>query len=198
MKTMPAARSRTNRPRSAGSFVHGAQAEFGAVGQLDRGVDVRDTVERGHRAEHLLTVYAHVRGDAGQHRRRIVEPGPFGRGPAAQNLGALGHSVGHQVLDVFPLLFRGERADVGSVRHRVADDLGRHLLGEQPGELVVDRLVGDETLGRDAGLAVVQAARHGGNLRGPAYVGGGHDHERVAAAQFQYHLLDLAARDGGH
>ena len=146
----------------------GAEPELRAVGELDRRVDVRDAVEGGHRTEHLLAVHAHLRGDAGQHGRRVVEAGSLGRGAAAERPGSLGHRVGDEVLDVFALLLGGERADVGAVQHRVADGLGRHLFGEQALELVVDRVVHDEALGVDAGLAVVQQARGGAGFGGPA------------------------------
>jgi hypothetical protein len=60
------------------------------------------------------------------------------------------------VLDVLALRLGGQRAHVGPLGHRVAHGLGRHLLGEQPLELLVDRVVHDAALGRDAALTVVQ------------------------------------------
>ena len=73
------------------------------------------------------------------------------------------------------------------------------VLGEQPLELVVDRLVDDEALGCDAGLAVVQAARDRGDLSRPGQVGGRHDHERVttpsSSTTFLISLPAMAATD---
>ena len=65
-------------------------------------------------------------------------------------------------------------------------------------EIGGDALVHDETLGGDAGLAVVDGAGLGGHLGGTVEIGAGHDDERVAAAQFENGLLDLPARCGRH
>src|SRR6266851_8737824 len=62
-----------------------AEPELRAVGELYRRVDTRDPVEGGHRAEDLLTMHAHVGGNAGQHGRRVVEAGTIGYGAPAQH-----------------------------------------------------------------------------------------------------------------
>jgi hypothetical protein len=108
-------------------------------------------------------MHPHLGCYPGQHGRRVVERGSFGRGTAAQYPGALGHRVRHKVLDVVALL-GSERPGIGCVQHRIAEVVARHLSGEQALELVVYRVVDDETLGREARLAVTQAARYGGDL----------------------------------
>gem|GEM_PF-4445429 len=64
-------------------------------------------------------------------------------------------------------------------------------------KLVVDVLVDEEALGRDAALAVVDAARLDGMGDGFVEVGGGEDDEGVGAAEFEHGLLDEPSGLGG-
>jgi hypothetical protein len=60
-------------------------------------------------------------------------------------------------------------------------------------ELGRDMLMHDESLRRDARLPVVDRSRPHGNVDGPGEIGAGHDDERIAAAELQHGLLEMAA-----
>ena len=88
---------------------------------------------------------------------------------------------------------RGERTDLGVFLHGVADAHGFHTCDEARFEVVVDLVGDDEAFGGDAGLAAVDAAGAHGGFNGEVEVGGGHDDEGVAAAEFEDGFFDEPA-----
>ncbi len=72
---------------------------------------------------------------------------------------ALGHGVLDEDLEVAETGLGCDRADLSGLVERVSDLECRHLLAEQPRELVIGVGVDDEALRVDAGLAVVRGAR---------------------------------------
>ena len=139
----------------------GAQAERRVVGQRDRLVEVLDAEQRGHRAEDLLAVGGRARRDVGQHGGR-VEVARAGPGACRRSAACAPAATERSHLLVER---RRASARVASGPTSVAASSGSPTfsasmrLDEAPLELVVDRLVHDEALGGDAGLAVVDDAR---------------------------------------
>ncbi len=111
------------------------------------------------------------------------------RAPAATDVCTWRSRSSHQV-------GTGEGADLGRAIERIAD-LERGDALAKPGlELVGDWIDGDEALGGDAALSVVDHARldrRGG--RGLEIGVGEHD-EGIRSAELQHHLLERRARGG--
>ena len=110
---------------------------------------------------------------AGHRRRRAPSAGRSSparsSGSAAQEQPRPGrHRALHLLGELVADRRGGERADLGRRVHRIADLERRHAADEARRERVVDRLVDDEALGRDAGLAVVDRARLDRGARRPS------------------------------
>ena len=84
----------------------------------------------------------------------------------------------------------GQWTKVGRRIHGIAKFQRLHLLDEPLFKLRSDRLVHDEALGGYAGLPVVYSARLHSPGNRIVKIRAGHDHKWVAAAEFQYNLLD--------
>ena len=123
-----------------------AQAVRGVVGQRDCLVDRIDLVDNGYRSEQLLVVGAHLRGDAGEHRRRVEGPGPVGHLAAEVDLGALGDGVLDLVDEIGAGRKRRHRSQPGVLARRVAEAPFAGLGDEPVQELVEDRGFDDHPL----------------------------------------------------
>ena len=81
--------------------------------------------------------------------------------------------------------------------HRIAHHQRSHAGREGGREFVVDGVGDDETLGRDAGLPVVDRARlRTAVATACSQVGARHHDERIAAAELENAFLDVPARRG--
>ena len=148
--------------------------------------------ERDHcrcRAEGLLGHDGHVEGDVDEHGGRV--PGrtslqPFASG---QDLRA-GFDRGPDLLrEVLREVGAGQRADFRGLVAGIADDQVSDGGGEPVTELVCHRLVHDEPLRAQAGLAGVQEAARDGLGDDDVEVGILEDDERVGAAELEQALL---------
>ena len=83
-----------------------------------------------------------------------------------------------------------ESAQLSAFVQWITDPERFHLLDEHFFEFGSDALRHNESLGRDAGLAIVLDARLDCGCGGFLQVGAGHDNERIAPAEFQHNLLD--------
>src|SRR4051812_40943734 len=174
-----------------------AEAVVGAVGQCDGLVLVRHLVDDGGGAEQLLVVGPHLGRDAGE-QGGLDEGALVVRTPAAgQHRGALVDGV----LDLRVQVLSGALRGQGGQRRRrvggVTRGEGGERLLEAGHEVVVDVLGDDDPLGGDAGLAAVLHPSRGGRLDGPPEVLGVEHDERVAAAQLEDRLLQVAPGDLG-
>src|SRR5207247_6314905 len=88
--------------------------------------------------------------------------------------------------------------DLGRAVERVAHAAGAQLADEALEERVGHGLDDDEALGGDAALAAVDEPGVGRRARRGREVGVGEDDERIAAAQLEHGLLQLAAGLPGH
>ncbi len=160
------------------------------VGELDGLVVRGERDDRGCRSECLLGHHRHVEGDVDQDGRRV--PGRTSRQPFASGQD--------------PRAGRRRRprpAERGSRRGRrgpagrsswpssrgVADDQVGDGGGEPPAELVDQRLVHDEALGAQAGLAGVEEAAGDGLGDDDVEVGVLEHDERVGPAELEQALL---------
>src|SRR3954451_21214120 len=174
-----------------------AQAVVGAVGQCDGLVLVRHLVDDGGGAEQLLVVGPHLGRDAGE-QGGLDEGALVVRTPAAgQHRGALVDGV----LDLRVQVLSGALRGQGGQRRRrvggVTRGEGGERLLEAGHEVVVDVLGDDDPFGGDAGLPAVLHPSRGGRLDGPPEVLGVEHDERVAAAQLEDRLLQVAPGDLG-
>ena len=150
--------------------------------------------DRHHRPERLLGVEAHLRRDAGEHRRRDdVAVGLAAR----QHLGALVARVLDQLEHPLARGVVDQRADlVPGSRGSPHTSFAARSASLEP-SVAGDGAVGDDPLGRHADLALVHEraeARRGG---GRVEVGvGEHDLRRLAAELEQAALEVLGALDG--
>ena len=94
--------------------------------------------------------------------------------------------------------FRRERPDFGCRIERIADLERSHSLHKFRDKLVVNPIRQDEALRGDAGLAGIDRPRRHPGLDRRFEIGARHDDERVAAAQFENTLLDLARGGARH
>src|SRR6185295_9213421 len=131
----------------------GAEAERGAVRQLDGVRGVARPYDRGHRSEGLLVEGGHAGLDAGEHRRR-VEPAPPRQPPAAgAELGAGLDGPPHLVVQGVEQVLARQGAHLAAAVHGVADLQPLHGAHELLLEAAGDLLFHAEALGGDAALA---------------------------------------------
>ena len=168
-KTEPASISAARaspRPESRGPEAR-AQAEAGAVRQLDRLVGVPRADHRRHRAEGLLVEGGHAGPDAGEHGRRVeLALRRSSRWPPVRS--AAPASTERRTWSSRSSSRSSRASGPTSVARSSGSPTFRRLHGrdELLLEAVGDRLVDDEALGRDAALAGVDRARPG-RLRAP-------------------------------
>ena len=171
----------------------GAEAEGSIVGEGDGLVEVLHAEEHGDGAEELFAIDGGGAGHAGEDGGLEVvafADHALAAGEDACAGACRGLHLGLQLVDDAR---RCEGADVGVILHGVADAHGLHAGDEARFEGVVDLVGDDEALGGDAGLAAVDAARLDGGLDGEVEVGGRHDDEGVAAAEFEDGFFDEPA-----
>ena len=63
------------------------------------------------------------------------------------------------------------------------------LVGEDRGEIIMDRRLDEDAAGRGATLAIQRIDHEGGGIGGALKVGIGKDHHRVLATKFEMHTL---------
>ena len=115
-----------------------------------------EAADAGDRAEGLLVAHRHLVGDAGEHGRREELAAELVRLAAEQHLGAALARVGDVPLDLLERRHVDQRADVDAVGEAVGDRRGcATRFGEAVDELVVDGVLDEDAVGRDAGLARV-------------------------------------------
>ena len=81
---------------------------------------------------------------------------------------------------------------------RIAHRSACIAVDEASRELVGDRVVDDEALGRDARLAVVDVRAFTAMSRGASRSARRHDDERIAAAELEHGLLECSSGGRGH
>ena len=111
---------------------------------------------------------------------------------AGQHLGALGAGVGDMALDLVEALAIDDRPLLDPVLHAVADLHRGGRLGQAAGELVIDSVLHEDTVGADTGLAGIAVFR--GHSAGDRRVDIGivEDDQRRVAAELKAHLLQRA------
>ena len=184
-------RRRSARARAA-SVVHALapRPKGESLATPDRLVDVAHAEQDGHRAEQLLVVGGRVGRDVGEHGRRVKNPGPVEPLAAGEQPRAGGDRAARtcsSIVSTWFSLASGPMSVAGV--HRVADLERLDAFDEAALELVGDRLVHDEALGRDARLAVVDRARLDRGPHRGVEVGARHHDERVAAAELEHVFL---------
>src|ERR1700722_10093762 len=137
--------------------VPGQNAEGQAVlalgRQLGRVFRRGEPQHRGHRAEYLVGVRRRVRGDLGQHGRRVEQALVAA---ARGEPGARRDALGHQPVNLVALPPVDDRAERDLLRYRVPDRKMGGLVREPRDVLVVDRLVHEVAAGGHADLPLVQ------------------------------------------
>ena len=168
--------------------------ELDGIRTSQRVLQVRESVERGDRAEDLLAGEEGVVGDALEERRLeqvglvVVGAPAAGEHRSALRLSAL--DPGEHLLE---LLLVDDRADLGRRVVRIADDTALHP-GQQPAaEVVVDRLLHINPASRGAFLSGRPERAGVGQLDGAVEVRVGHHDHRVVAAELE---LDALAERG--
>src|SRR5439155_721296 len=112
--------------------------------------------------------------------------------PAEHALGAAPHRLLHLAMQVVAQVVACLRTDLRLGAERIAHPPRSHLGHEEVEEGLGHRVDDDEALGGDAALAVVDETRLGGGARGGRDVGVLQDDERVAPAELEHGLLELA------
>ncbi len=181
-----------------GAHVVGEEARLDAVGRLvDRGnglLEARVRTDGGDGRKDLLAVHPHGAGGAEQYRGLEDRSGPSAPnsqpGPACHRLGdPLGRPLGAGLVD--------HGANVGRLGHRVPGAESRYRCHEAFGEARVERLVHQDPLGGDAGLAGVEVSACHTAADCVVEVGVRLDHHGRVAAQLERHPLGgSAAADG--
>ena len=154
-----------------------------------------------HRPERLVLGHRHLAGAPVEHGRQVVEAvgelrvvGPLASAP---EYGALGDPGGDVRLDLVAVRGAGERAGLGLVVERAAEPDPAGALDDRVHELVVDRLLDDQSGAGRADLAGVQEHGGQGEVERDLQVGVGEHHVGVLAAELERDLLHRA-RGGGH
>lgn len=170
------------------------QAVVGGVGQADRVGLVLEGQDDGDGPEDLFDGHARVRGDAGEDGGREPEAGAALGGLAPDAVGVVG-DVGADTVQLGP---GDQRAHVGPLVGRVADQDGLDRGGEEAEEAVVRRAL-DEDAGTGAAVlaGVVQEGHRGGG-RGGLQVGVGEDDVGALAAEFEGDRLEERRALGRH
>src|SRR6516164_3571651 len=98
-----------------------AQAKLAIVGQGYRLVEIVDSEDQRHRAEHFLAEGSRGARNVAQRGREVVVAWAAGPLAAGQHPGALFHRVGDLRFHALEHAGQRQRPDVGRVLHRVAD-----------------------------------------------------------------------------
>ena len=150
------------------------------VRDADRLVLRREACDPGDRAERLLAAHRRVRGNVDEHGR--LEELPLDPLAADDDLGTTRRRVGDVALDLLDGGLVDERPDVDALGEPVRHLEPAHGLREALEEVVVDALLHEQPVRRDAGLpGVAELAR---DRAGDRLVEVGvveHDERRVAA-----------------
>src|SRR5206468_4910968 len=144
------------------------------------------------RAEGLLVERRHPPADGDEHGRRIERARRLRHPSAEHDLGATPHRLLHLAVEVIAQVVACLRTDLRLGAERIPHPPRSHVGHEQVEEGLGHRVDDDEALGGDAALAVVDEARLGGGARGSPDVGVPEDDERVAPAELEHGLLELA------
>lgn len=159
----------------------------GVVGSLDELLLGGELHETSDRTERLLRLHERTsKGDVEQDGRRKEVRSELGQGLSSN--GDLG-SLRDGVLDVLLDLGHGPLVDDGSVRgsrvERVAELERSDLCDELLGELVVDVLVDEDSVGADARLAGQSELGRDESVNGLGNVGVGKDGEDGVSSQLE-------------
>ena len=134
-----------------------------------------------------------------QHRGRIKSAGAFRHPAAEEQLGAALDRLLHLPVQRRPQIVARLRADLGVAVKRVAHGCATASPRQKsPRNALRHFLDDDEALRSDTALPAVDQARIRRRLRRLLNVGVFQDDERVASAELEHGLLDLAARLLGH
>ncbi len=180
--------SRVHRP--------GAEAERGGVGALDQLVHVLEGDRGDDGTEDLLLRDAHVVLHAREHGRRDEEAlrqrAFGGTATAGERLRAFLLADVEITGDALELLLGNERADLCIGIETVADLQLLAELGDAADELLVDRLLDEQTRAGAADLAGIGEYRHRGTRHGGIEIGVREHDVRRLAAELERDALEIA------
>ena len=168
-----------------------AQTIAAVIGNAHRVFVILRPDNRGDGSEDFIVIGWHARLDLGQYGCGIIGTCAVGHFATAKHLGALLNTLFHLIADGFELLLARQRPEFGVFVHRIAHRDRLHRIDIGTHESVVILLGHDETLGRDAGLAVVIKPSHGREFHRRFDIGVVEHEIGVVRAQFEHGLLQM-------
>ena len=161
------------------------------VGDVDRLIGIIDDGDGRDRTERLLFAHRHIGGDVGKKRRFVAGTLNLSSG---EDLCPVADGLVDARAHLLQRLFVDQRADDRVHLRRTADlealGLGDQLLGE----LFRDRALDDDASRGHTDLPLMQESAERGGVDGVLEVGVREHDQRILAAKFEHHPLQMTRR----
>jgi hypothetical protein len=168
-----------------------AEAESRSVGNSDGVVEVLCLEHRCNGPEQLFVGGGRSWRNVGENCRLVEKTVPRDSLSSGKHFGAGGNRSLYLVVQIVTDRGCSQRTELGLLVARISDADLRNAGDEFVDKSIVNRLMNDEPLRRDAGLTVVDHSRRYRRRYGGVEIGARHDDERIAAPELDDGFLQV-------